>query len=55
MNTILQQLYNGEICLAEQYETASLDFFQMFSDGFKPGAKMMIEVLYSGDEKATDE
>lgn len=96
MNTILQQLYYGEICLSEQYspvleeykamrkrhmenykgfieklgspldkefikimdeqfETAPLDFFQMFSDGFKLGAKMMIEVLYSGDEKATAE
>ena len=96
MNTILQQLYDGEICLAEQYrpileeyqairkkhmdnyksfigklsspldkefikimdeqfETAPLDFFQMFSDGFKLGAKMMIEVLYSGYEKATAE
>lgn len=39
----------------EQFETAPLDFFQMFSDGFKLGAKMMIEVLYSGDEKATAE
>lgn len=84
MNTILQQLYNGEICLIEQYrpileeykairkkhmdnykdfikimdeqfETAPLDFFQMFSDGFKLGAKMMIEVLYSGDGKETAE
>ena len=77
MNTILQQLYNGEICLTEQYrpileeyqairkkhmdnyksfiETAPLDFFQMFSDGFKLGAKMMIEVLYSGDGKVTAE
>lgn len=84
MNTILQQLYNGEICLIEQYraileeykairkkhmdnykdfikimdeqfETAPLDFFQMFSDGFKLGAKMMIELLYSGDGKETAE
>ena len=96
MNTILQQLYNGEICMTEQYlpileeykairkkhmdhyksfikklgspldtefikimdeqfETVPLDFFQMFSDGFKLGAKMMIEVLYSGDGKVTAE
>lgn len=96
MNTILQQLYNVEICLTEQYrpileeyqairkkhmdyyknfieklgsplykgfikimdvqfETAPLNFFQMFSDGFKLGAKMMIKVLYSGDEKTTAE
>ena len=96
MNTILQQLYNGEICLVEQYrpileeykairkkhmvnykgfieklgspldkefinimdeqfETVPLDFFQMFSDGFKLGAKMMIEVLCSGDGKETAE
>ena len=84
MNTILQQLYYGEICLSEQYspvleeykamrkrhmenykgfieklgsplETVPLDFFQMFSDGFKLGAKMMIEVLCSGDEKETSE
>ena len=96
MNTILQQLYNGEICLTEQYrtileeykairkkqmdnykrfiekldspldkefikimneqfETAPLDFFQMFSDGFKLGAKMMIEVLYREDGKDTAE
>ena len=27
----------------------------MFSDGFKLGAKMMIKVIYSGDEKATAE
>lgn len=96
MNTILQQLYNGEICLSEQYspileeykairkrhmedyrgfieklgspldrefvkildeqfETLPLDFFQMFSDGFKLGVKMMIEVLYSEDKKETAE
>lgn len=92
MNTILQQLYNGEICLTEQYrpileeykvmrkkhmenynifieklgspldkefikiideefDTLPLDFFQMFSDGFKLGVKMMIEVLYGEAEK----
>jgi len=39
----------------EQFETVPLDFFQMFSDGFKLGAKMMIKVIYSGDEKATAE
>lgn len=39
----------------EQFETAPLDFFQMFSDGFKLGAKMMIEVLYSGGGKETAE
>lgn len=96
MNTILQQLYNGEICLTEKYrpileeyqairkkhmdhyksfieklgspldkefikimdeqfETVPLDFFQMFSDGFKLGAKMMIDVLYSEDGKGTAE
>lgn len=96
MNTILQQLYNGEICLRERYrpvleeykeirkkhmenykgfieklsspldtefikimdeqfETVPLDFFQMFSDGFKLGAKMMIEVLYSEDKNETVE
>lgn len=38
-----------------QFETAPLNFFQMFSDGFKLGAKMMIKVLYSGDEKTTAE
>ena len=38
-----------------QFETAPLNFFQMFSDGFKLGAKMMIEFLYSGDEKTTAE
>lgn len=94
MNTILQQLYNGEICLTEQYSTVleeyksiskrhmedykgfieklgspldrefvrimdeqfemlPFDFFQMFSDGFKLGVKMMIEVLYSEDKKET--
>lgn len=96
MNTILQQLYNGEICLSEQYspvleeykairkrhmenykgfieklgspldeefikiideqfETVPFDFFQMFSDGFKLGAKMMIEIFYSEDKKKTEE
>lgn len=96
VNTILQQLYNGEICISEQYrpvleeykeirkrhiedykgfiekldspldkefvkimddqfETLPLDFFQMFSDGFKLGVKMMIEVLYSEDKKETVE
>lgn len=39
----------------EQFETVPLDFFQMFSDGFKLGAKMMIDVLYSEDEKGTAE
>lgn len=39
----------------EQFETLPFDFFQMFSDGFKLGAKMMIEVLYSGDKKETEE
>lgn len=39
----------------EQFETVPLDFFQMFSDGFKLGAKMMIDVLYSEDGKGTAE
>lgn len=95
MNTLLQQLYNGEIYPAEQYrpileeykamrkkhmenydnfvekldsslkmefisimdeqlDTLPLDFYQMFSDGFKLGAKMMIEVLDGEDKKETD-
>lgn len=86
MDTILKQLYNGEIYPCEQYrpvmeeykamrkkqmenydifikklsspldmefirimeeqlDTLPLDFFQMFTDGFRLGAKMMIEVL----------
>lgn len=96
MNTLLQQLYRGEICPEEQYrpvleeyktmrkkhmenyhnfieklgspldkefinimdeqlDTLPLDFFQMFSDGFKLGAKMMIEVFYSEEKKETYE
>ena len=95
MNTLLQQLYNGEIYPAEQYrpvleeykvmrkkhmenydnfvekldsslkmefisimdeqlDTLPLDFYQMFSDGFKLGAKMMIEVLNGEDKKEKD-
>lgn len=39
----------------EQLDTIPFDFFQMFSDGFKLGAKMMIEVLGSEGEKEIDE
>lgn len=38
----------------EQLDTLPLDFYQMFSDGFKLGAKMMIEVLDGEDKKETD-
>lgn len=39
----------------EQLDTLPLDFFQMFSDGFKLRAKMMIEVLDGESEKETYE
>ena len=95
MNTILWQIYNGEICMTEQYrpvldeykamrekhlenykdflakldspldeefikiideqfDELPFDFFQMFSDGFRLGAKMMIEVLGNEDNGKTD-
>lgn len=34
-----------ERILDEQFDILSLDFFQMFSDGFRLGARMMIEVF----------
>lgn len=38
----------------EQLDTLPLDFYQMFSDGFKLGAKLMIEVLDGEDKRETD-
>lgn len=34
-----------EHILDEQLDILSLDFFQMFSDGFRLGAKMMVEIF----------
>lgn len=39
----------------EQLDTILFDFFQMLSEGFKLGAKMMIEVLDGEGEKEIDE
>lgn len=39
----------------EQLDTIPFDFFQMLSEGFKLGAKMMIEVLDGEGEKEIDE
>lgn len=41
--------------MEEELDTLPLDFFQMFSDGFKLGAKLMIEVLGGEGEKEVDE
>lgn len=38
----------------EQLDTLPLDFFQMFSDGFRLGAKMMIEILEDENPKETN-
>ena len=35
----------------EQLETVPFDFYHMFSEGFKLGAKMMIEILYNKEEE----
>ena len=37
----------------EQFDTLSFDFFQMFSDGFKLGAKLMMEILDDKNEKGS--
>lgn len=39
----------------EQLETLPLDFYQMFSNGFKLGAKMMIEVFDGEGKKEANE
>lgn len=33
----------------EQLDTVPLDFFEMFSNGFKLGAKLMLEILHNDD------
>ena len=35
----------------EFIETVPFDFYHMFSEGFKLGAKMMIEILYNKEEE----
>lgn len=35
----------------EQLETVPFNFYHMFEEGFKLGAKMMIEILYDKEEE----